>query len=237
MNDSTFLDSYNIHDFDVPLTTVDVVCFRYHEDRLQVLLHKRPNLPFREWAALPGGFIDLKKDHDLDQVAKRKVLEKTGVSVSYLEQVETVGSRDRDPRGWAVTVLYLSLLAKTAEASEPASGAYWCDLEKALATELAFDHGRLLDQAFTRLQRKSGYTVLPLFLLSEECTLVEAQRVFECVLTESLEKKSFRRRLTESGVLEETGKMAPGKTRPAKIYRRRSEAATYTFNALMGKPS
>jgi ADP-ribose pyrophosphatase YjhB (NUDIX family) len=42
--------------------------------------------------------------------AYRKLVEKTGIASPYLEQVASVSNAKRDPRGWAVTILYFALI-------------------------------------------------------------------------------------------------------------------------------
>ena len=75
--EKAFLDAYNIHDFDVPLTSVDIVIFTIMKDKLHVLLTQRADYPFKgEWAT-PGGFIDIHKDKSIEETALRKLKEKT----------------------------------------------------------------------------------------------------------------------------------------------------------------
>ena len=96
-----------------PLTTVDVVIFTALEEQLQVLLVKRPDGPkdpFPGRWALPGGFVDVEKDQSLEACALHKLKEKTGVDTSYLEQLGSWGSAERDPRGWSATHVYFALL-------------------------------------------------------------------------------------------------------------------------------
>ena len=91
-------------DFERPLTTVDLAIFTVRDDRLQVLLARAcRRAPVRRpvWA-LPGGFIDVDQDADLEACARRKLKEKTGVASPYLEQLGSWGNRRRDPRGWSV---------------------------------------------------------------------------------------------------------------------------------------
>ena len=54
-----FLASYNIHDFDVPLCTVDMCIFTVKDEQLQVLLTKRGHFPKKNQWALPGGFVGI----------------------------------------------------------------------------------------------------------------------------------------------------------------------------------
>ena len=51
--EARFLENYNIHEYDVPLVTVDVVIFTIREGRLQVLLTFREQQPQKgKWAIL-----------------------------------------------------------------------------------------------------------------------------------------------------------------------------------------
>jgi 8-oxo-dGTP diphosphatase len=76
----------NIQNIERPLTTVDVVIFTVLEERLQVLLVSRPDSPdepFKKLWALPGGFVDIREDIDLESCALRKLQQKTGVKSPY----------------------------------------------------------------------------------------------------------------------------------------------------------
>src|SRR5262245_61655107 len=69
--------------FERPLSTVDVVIFAVRDGALHVLLVRRPDEPsdpFPGLWALPGGFVDVARDKDLEACALRKLREKTGVA-------------------------------------------------------------------------------------------------------------------------------------------------------------
>jgi 8-oxo-dGTP diphosphatase len=209
-------------DFPRPLATVDVAIFSIREGRLCVLLVKRPSdtgEPFPGRWALPGGFVDVNRDRDLEACALRKLREKTGFAAPYLEQVGSWGNVKRDPRGWSVTHLYFALVQGTGELS-PDSGASWRAVEGTSAgARLAFDHEQLLEAAITRLRAKVEYTSLPAHLVAEPFTLAELQRAFEVVLHRPVNKAAFRTRVLSSGMVEATGKQRDGPTRPAELYR------------------
>lgn len=234
--EADYLSRYDASRFRAPLATVDMAIFCVHEDRLHVLLVRRASFPARgEWA-LPGGFVDVGIDPDIDATAARKLVEKTGVDSPYLEQVATVGNANRDPRGWALTVLYFALIdhAALAPASAGVEEAGWVPLDDAMKRTLAFDHHALLVQATRRLRAKARYSALPLKLLPPEFTLAELQHVFELLLGARLESKSFRRRILSADLIAETGRMQPTARRPARIYRLVSEIGEdFTFPGLI----
>jgi len=219
MNEKAFLKKYDIKDYDVPLSTVDIAIFAVQGGALKVLLVQRSEHPFKDKWALPGGFIDLKNDAETKDTAFRKLTEKTGIRSPYLEQVETVGNKSRDPRGWALTVLYFALIDFESIDAEMTQESRWVSIEEALSLGLAFDHKLLLSMAINRLRSKTRYSALPLRLMPEAFTLTELQAIFELVLGVSLQKKSFRRRLLAAELVIETGDMRPTNRRPAALYR------------------
>lgn len=221
IKNSHAVKKYNIHDYDVPLTTVDMSIFSVIDCQLHVLLVKRKADPFiNEWA-LPGGFIDLKKDKDIDCAAHRKLIEKTGIKSPYLEQVCSIGDKSRDPRGWAVTILYFSLIDSLTynPGFESESESKWFNLQDAYDMRLGFDHNQLLKLAFCRLQSKTRYTALPLSLMPSVFTLTELQNIFEIILGTILQKKAFRKRILDSKAVIATNSNKIAGKRPAKLYK------------------
>ncbi|MDD2775030.1 MAG: hypothetical protein PHU06_03650 [Gallionella sp.] len=84
---------------------------------------------------------------------------------------------------------------------------------------LAFDHTQLLAAAVQRLRNKVEYTSLPAFLLPEEFTLSDLQRMYEVVLERPLEKSAFRTRVLAADLVQSIEKVRTGANRPAQLYR------------------
>ena len=219
-----------------PLTTVDVVIFTVLDGELQLLLVQRPpspGEPFPGRWALPGGDVDVARDATLLACARRKLKETTGVTSTYLEQLGSWGSRERDPRGWSATHVYFALVPAVGvkpAAGGPDSPVRWAAVD-AVQTHrgLAFDHGDLVDAAVARLRSKVEYTSLPAFLLPEPFTLPQLQRTYEVVLGRPVDKSGFRTRTLAADFLEEAGVVEGGSNRPAAAYRLRDRERAVTF--------
>jgi 8-oxo-dGTP diphosphatase len=224
--------------FPRPLATVDVVIFAIKADALQVLLVQRGSgvgEPFPLTLALPGGFVDIDKDRDLEACAVRKLKEKTGVASPYLEQLGSWGSATRDPRGWSATHAYFALMPASATSATLSHDAQWFVIHgESVTPKLAFDHSEILKTAIQRLRNKVEYTSLPAYLLPAEFTLPDLQRVYEIVLDRPLEKSAFRTRILSTDLIEPVAKMRRGPNRPAQLYRlKKAKAPVYfvrTFN-------
>lgn len=228
-----FLKTYNIHDYDIPLVSVDIAIFSVIDDKLNVLTVKRAQHPRKGKWALPGGFIDLSADKTIDDAAHRKLAEKTGVTKAHLEQVISVGNNTRDPRGWSVTIAYMALVSVDAvdlRKDDSSEEVAWTPVDQLKKNnDLAFDHNQILESCHKRLKDKVRYTSLPVNLLPPDFTLTELQRIFEVILAKSVEKKSFRRRILDAQILEETGNFRAGSNRPAKLYRVADKNTNYFF--------
>jgi len=199
--------------------TVDIVAFAVQQSQLEILLVKRKHDPFKNFWALPGGFLD-EQDGSVEVAAARELLEETNVGNVYLEQLFTFGDKGRDPRGRVVTVSYLGLLRQDdleLKASSAASGVAWwpvLDLPK-----LAFDHQRIVEYGHQRLKYKIEYSAAAFNLLPEKFTLRDLQSVYEAVLGRSVDNRNFRKRFLKSGILKELDETSQeGSYRPARLY-------------------
>jgi len=228
-----FLKEYNPNDFDRPSTAVDSVIYSVFDDALHVLLMKRANHPFIDKWSLVGGYVDLENDEDIIDTAKRKLLEKTGVKTPYLEQFKTIGNKTRDPRGWSVTTVYFALLPSdniVLEAGKGAKDIKWSKVvDGKVKDKLAFDHGKILKGCTKRLRDKVLYTSLPIHLMPKKFTLKALQSVYEVIIDNKIDHKSFRRRILNADVLEETGEMQETGRRPAMLYKQKDSKQTFFF--------
>ena len=142
-----------------PALTTDIVVFRYDEKaedpghRLQLLLIKRKNEPFKDYWALPGGYVE--EGESLVQGALRELKEETGITNLELTQVAAFGDPGRDPRGWQVTVGFYGVTDSAwAEAGDDAKDATWFPVGPIISNgylDLACDHREIIQAAFDKM--------------------------------------------------------------------------------------
>lgn len=133
------------YEFPMPAVTVDAVILRKSGSILQVLLIRRLKEPFREQWAIPGGFVEI--DEELDDAAKRELIEETGLVHASLKQLFTVGTVGRDPRHRTISVIYFGWFDEetmTVRAGDDAADARWFDVMNLPA--LAFDHNDVIQK-------------------------------------------------------------------------------------------
>lgn len=152
----------------------------------------------------------------LDSAARLLLAEATGLQEDYLEQLYTLHVNDTGE--WIVLISYLAIIA--AGSGLPDTEASWIDTRSAGFSEV---DRMVVDYAVVRLQAKLGYTTIAFHLMPERFTLTELQDVYETVLSMTLDKRNFRRRIIAAGMLEQLDETRrDGSHRPARLYRFRA---------------
>lgn len=203
--------------YPLPLVTVDAVLLTLKDSRLQVALHERPADPYRGRLALPGGIVHGQEDDSAEAAVLRVLLEKTGFRPRYIEQLQVFSGRERDPRGWSISVAYVALVPESCLQSAKAGVFVFRDVDS--LPPLAFDHATLVDAAVRRLRNKTRYSTLPTQLLPERFTLGQLQATYEAIVGHPLNKAAFRRKIEDEGVVVPTEETTQGEAhRPARLY-------------------
>jgi len=209
------------------LVSVDAVIFTIINDKLEVLLVKRRIEPFKDYRAIPGGFV--LDNESLEEAAYRELKEETNVNNVYLEQLYTFWDPKRDPRWYVVTVSYLALSPReklTLKAGSDAKEAKFFPVDK--LPKLAFDHNKIINYALERLKWKLTYSNIAKFLLPEKFTLTQLQKVYEIILGKKLDTRNFRKKIEKLWIIECTGEKEVGVNhRPALLYRFKDNKLVY----------
>ncbi len=195
--------------------TVNIIIFRLSEDALQVLLGPEAE---QRWG-LPEKTVGEREA--LEDAARGAVLHSPQSNEIYLEQLYTYGEPGRIPAQRTVSVVYFALIPLDAPGKIP-TGTVWQRLDELPA--LAYDHAEMIAYALRRLRYKLEYSAVGFELLPEEFTLSEIQHTYEIILGEKLDKRNFRRRILEAGIIETTPRRRNGDGRPAQLYRYRPDA-------------
>jgi 8-oxo-dGTP diphosphatase len=130
-----------------PALTVDAVWV----DRDRLLLVRRGRPPFRGMWALPGGFVE--PTETVEAALARELREETGLRGRAGSIVGVYSGPDRDPRKPTTTIAFLVRgRASRPVAADDAAGAAWVPLRDLGA--LAFDHGKIVQDALRLLRRR-----------------------------------------------------------------------------------
>jgi 8-oxo-dGTP diphosphatase len=127
-----------------PMLTVDVVVLAAGKTQ-RILLIQRGNPPFAACWALPGGFVD--EGEQVTGAALRELREETGLHLDDLRLLGVYDTPGRDPRGWTVSVVYVTSVAREMQVTgaDDASDARWFAVDE--LPRLAFDHAAIVADA------------------------------------------------------------------------------------------
>ena len=198
------------------LLNVHVVIFSLCDDALQVLLAPGEADAWQ----LPGEDVDAQES--LEAAAVRAFAGQLGRREAYLEQLYTYGDPERVAGARTVSVVYFALIPSDVQRHSSGGEMRWFRLNQLPA--LAHDHAEIVHYALRRLRYKMEYSAAGFELLPEEFTLSELQHTYEIILGETLDKRNFRRRILEAGIIEETPRLRAGEGRPARLFRYREDA-------------
>ncbi|WP_074798876.1 NUDIX domain-containing protein [Methanobrevibacter olleyae] len=128
--------------YKIPSLTVDVFIFN---DENHFILIKRKNEPFKDYWALPGGFVDY--GETTESAAIREAKEETSIDVDLIKLFNVYSDPDRDPRGHTVTIFYLAhgnlADAKADDDAKEIAKFSFDDLD---SLDIAFDHRMILNE-------------------------------------------------------------------------------------------
>ena len=138
---------FDNYKYDKPSFTVDGI-IKYDD---QIVFIERGMGPYKGKLAFPGGHVD--PFENPEEAIKREILEETGLDFNIKGKLEKVFcEKDRDPRGWTVSLVYYGEGIGELEAGDDAAKVILVPLEKALKEKLAFDHINMLRNYFNQVK-------------------------------------------------------------------------------------
>lgn len=216
--------------------SVDCVIFGFQQEKLKVLLIER-HIPevsfFDDTLVLPGDLIQ--ENEDLQNAAKRVLLELTGLKGIDLEQIGAFGHPNRlnkendqkwlkavrlNPDARVITIGYTALINIEKYEVTPsgfAQNAVWVDIEK--VEDLGFDHFEIFQAALKQLQNLLFNKPIVFDMLPEKFTLKQLLAIYQIIMDTKIDKRNFRRKMIASNLILETEEFQENVAhKPARLY-------------------
>jgi 8-oxo-dGTP diphosphatase len=199
--------------------SIDCVIFGFEKQCLEVLLVKRAINPSKGQWALPGGFI--KKRELIEHATERILYETTGVKDIYLEEVAIFDKIHRYPKRRVFTIAHFALVSPEFYSLTPGvdtTAVKWFRLNE--LPRLIFDHKEIIELSLSKLRTRVMYRPIGFELLPEKFTLPQLQKLYEIILGKKLDKRNFRKKLTNMNLLKKLSEKEGGnKTKAAHLYK------------------
>lgn len=186
---------------------------------VKVLLIKRTNNPYNGYWALPGG--GLYNNELVIEGAKRELKEKTGLDSVDLSMYKIFDKIDRSPLKRMIAIAYIGVIDKKRAhlltETNKTSSSDWVDINN--IPKLAYDYNEILNGAIDRLKELIQTTDILKSLFPSEFTLAELHQVYESILNTTIDRRNFRKKMINSGLVIDTNKTINYKgKKPAKLY-------------------
>ncbi|MDO5814222.1 MAG: NUDIX hydrolase [Methanobrevibacter sp.] len=136
-------------DYKNPSLTTDIFIY---DENFNFILIKRKNEPFKDYWALPGGFVEY--GESVETAAIREAKEETSIDVELQNLVNVYSSPDRDPRRHTVTVAYTAkgdLTAGKADSDAKDIGIFKADELDEI--NIAFDHSKIIKDCLQKAKK------------------------------------------------------------------------------------
>lgn len=196
--------------------SVDCLILGFKNEKLYLLISKRKFEPLKGQNSLMGGF--LRPDESLTETVNRVVYEYTGIRDVFMEQVGAYGELGRDIGERVVSIAYYALIDIQSFDDElcKVHNARWAELDS--VGKLIFDHNQILNDTVEILKKKAATQPVGFNLLPEKFTLPQLQTLYEAIYQTTLDKRNFRKKILEMGVLEKQEDKDKGSSKRGAFY-------------------
>lgn len=187
---------------------------------VKVLLIRRNNEPYKDKWALVGG--TLYNNETVVDGMKREIKEKTGINDIVLYYSNIYSRVDRSPIMRMVGLSYVGFLdiekVNLLKETDKTNDSDWFPINN--IPELAYDHNEILNDSILKLRELIYDSDILKSLFPNTLTLPELQSVYETILDKKIDRRNFRKKLINDGVIVDINneKNYIGK-KPAKLYK------------------
>lgn len=192
--------------------------FMVDKGKIKILLFRRNEEPYKGYWMLPSNLLMI--NETIEECANDTINEYTELKDLYIEQCNIFSKVDRLPNDRIIANSLISLTnAKNAEyTNSNGRQMEWFNIDE--IPKMVYDHADILNDAISYLKKRlmTDYNLLKYFYPGD-FTLPELQLVFEQCLCKELDRRNFRKKIINLGIIEDTNiKNNIGTGRPAKLY-------------------
>ena len=190
------MQEFNPDYFKVALST-SVVVFGFDGNQLLTLIGSKPHEPYLNAPTLPTSWV--LPEEDVEEVARREMINALGEHEYYLEQLTAFAKLYRKPEGRVVNIAHYCLVHHELALKKPSEGYNWVPLAE--IPQMVYDHNDIYTYAKERLKRRVKRRPIGFRLLPKEFTFNEIHTLYEQALSKELDKRNFRKKFLKSELL------------------------------------
>ncbi len=201
-----------------------VSIFTVEKGTVKILLIQRKKEPFKNMWSLVGGAIY--NNEDLIDGVNREVKEKTGIENIDIFFSAVFGKKNRTPNIRMLATSFVGIVDSKSvsilKETFTTSNADWFDINE--IPDLAYDHKEIIPHSLDTLKNLINTSDILKSLFQDGFTLPELQKVFESITGEEYDRRNFRKKLLNVGLITATNK--------TKIFEGNKPAIVYKFKNI-----
>ncbi len=216
------MNNYNTGSYNIVESLISI--FTIEKGEVKILLFRKKTEPYKGYWMLPGSILG--SDETLKENIENYVLENCGFSNLHFEQCYVFSDVNRIMGNRVIATTCVGLIdSKSVELKQeiPESiESEWFSIS--VIPKTAYDHEVIITKAIDYLRSRIVNSNILRILFPSDFTLPELQKVYEQILGKELDRRNFRKKFINLGLIEDTGYKNVGYTgRPAKLYRFKEE--------------
>lgn len=193
--------------------------FTVEKGVLKVLLMHKKAEPYKGYWILPTNIVTNKETLEDNVFSTIKEL---GLPKMYMDQGYIFSDLDRDPDERIVGVSYIGLIDystyKIKTNKRDNLELAWFNIDD--IPKMGYDHEKIVKKAIELLRKRLVNSEILKYLFPSDFTLPELQKVYEQILGCQLDRRNFRKKFVNLGIVIDTGdKNVSTNGRPGKLYR------------------
>lgn len=195
-----------------------VSIFTIENGEVKMFLLRKQAEPYKGYWILPSDIITVRET--LEDNVNKLIYDKLGIKNLYIEQCHVFSNPNRDNDERIVGCSFIGLIDNISVQLHKKDGfiAEWFPINS--IPKLGYDHGIIAEESVKYLRKRIVNSNLLKILLPSDFTLPELQKVYEQILNKPLDRRNFRKKFVNLGLIEDTNQKTDNHNgRPAKLYR------------------
>ncbi len=205
---------------DQPKNILEIILtlFTVSEGQVKVFMIKKKDDPYKGYWVLPSEVLKEEEEDSetLDYIIKNIV----GIDGVSYEPYGVYSKLDRDIENRVVGINYVGLINSTIVDLKQQDIEYdyeWFNIDN--LPKIGYDHLDIVNDSREYLKKKLVNSTVLKDLFPSDFTLPEIQRTYEQILNKTFDRRNFRKKFINLGLIEDTGyKNESQNGRPAKLY-------------------
>lgn len=194
-----------------------VLIYSVDGDKLKIFLYKKADDPYKGYWFLPSEVLN--NETTIEESTKNIYNKLTNLNCDKFCQSYVFSDLDRGLDDRVIGITSVVITDKTLASMNKEDNLEWFDVDE--LPKIGLDHKEIIQKVSHQIKYKiaCNYDDILLDLFPSDFTLTELQNFYENMTSKFIDKRNFRKKLTNQNLVVDTGEKILNGGRPATLYR------------------